>query len=493
MNAFGNAVRAEQISGKTFNNATTLATTGNPCLDLFGAAGNRNVNLAREFDLAHAHNAELAFRIALWTRDIRGGAGERQTFRNLLLHFEKHYQDKLLLILPKIPEYGRWDDLLFFTEDRVEKAAFNLIQQALVDRNGLCAKWMPRKGIIADRLRNHLGLTPRAYRKLLVGLTKVVESQMCANQWKEIVFDHVPSVASARYQKAFGRHAPEEYTAYKQGLVKVKEDGTTERKVNAGAVYPYDVIKSIDKGDRAVAEAQWMALPNMLGDEMILPIVDVSGSMDSWSYYDQRAKGSKVKNLNVSPMDIAVSLGLYVANKQTGPFSGLFMTFSTRPEIQHLTGSIVNQYNQIKRSHWDMSTNIEGAFDAILNLARQNAVPAADMPKILLILSDMEFDACARDRSGSRITNYENARIMFERAGYQLPKVVFWTINGRADNNPVSQHTSGTALVSGFSPSIFKSVVKADFENYTPEAVMLDVIMNPRYDIAGVTTSETSE
>lgn len=483
MSNFATAVRHEQTVGKTFNNATTNTSTGNPVLDFFGAAGNRNVTLGREFDLAHSYNAEQAFRVALWTRDIRGGAGERQTFRNLLLHFEKHYQDKLLLILPKIPEIGRWDDLLIFNEERTQVAAFELIRAALNAGDGLCAKWMPRKGAIANKLRLFLDLSPKSYRKLLVRLTKVVETQMCAKEWTEINFDHVPSVASARYQKAFGRHAPEQYTAYKQGLVKVKEDGTTERKINAGAVFPYDVIKSIGRGDRSVATAQWNALPNLLGDDKILPVIDVSGSMTSWSYYGQRNAGK----VSVSPMDIAISLGLYVADKQTGPFSGLFMTFSTRPRIQELTGSIVDKYNQMQRADWQMSTNIEAAFNEILAVAQRNNVSNEDMPKVLLIVSDMEFDACITDAHGHGITNYDNAKLLFERAGYTLPKVVFWALNGRADNAPVTQHESGTALVSGFSPAIFKSVTKSDFENYTPESVMLETILNPRYDIPGVT------
>jgi len=482
-----NAVRSESKFGKTFNGADTLVTTGNPCLDFFGAAGNRGVSLGREFDLAYNHDPKLAFRIALWTRDVRGGAGERQTFRNLLKHFETHYESSLIRMLPKIPELGRWDDLLVFESDRVKSEAFKLIAGALQAGNGLTAKWMPRKGAMAVELRRYLGLSPKAYRKTLVNLTKVVESNMCANKWTEIVFDHVPSLASARYQKAFGRHAPSEYGLYKAGLVKVKDDGTTERKINAGAVYPYDVIKSIREGDREVATAQWDALPNFLGDDKILPVVDVSGSMTSWSYYGQR---DHVKS-NIVPLDISTSIGLYCADKQTGPFAGAFMSFSDKPRIQFLSGNIVNKYLQMCRADWGMNTNIQSAFDEILSLAKRNNVSNEDMPKILLILSDMEFDSCVNVGSSGykreRVTNFDVAKAKFERAGYTLPKVVFWYLNGRADNNPVSMHESGTAIISGFSPSIFKSILKSDLENYTPESVMLATLNVPRYDVEGLT------
>lgn len=351
--------------------------------------------------------------------------------------------------------------------------------------NALLGKWLPRKPknateakFIAD-LRKHLDLSPKQYRKILMNLTKVVETQMCAKDWDSINFDHVPSVASARYQKAFGRHCTTRYAEYKAGLVKVNpETGETERKINAGAVYPYDVIKSIDSGDRDVARAQWNALPNYLGDNMILPMVDVSGSMTAWSYYGHRNK----PKATVTPMQIALSLGLYVANKQQGPFNGMWLTFSSNPRLERLTGDIVNMKNEMQTGHWEMSTNFERAFMEILRVARNNNVPQEEMPKILLVLSDMEFDAA---RGG---TNYQTASTAFENAGYNLPKIVFWAINGRSDNVPVSFRQDGTALVSGFSPTIFKSVLSGDLSKFTPESVMMETIMNPRYDIEGLTT-----
>lgn len=484
MNSFVEAVKTEQVYGETFNGALTLNTTSSRVLDLFSAGGNRDVDLTKQFDLARSENPGLAYRIALWIRDIRGGAGERKTFRNLLKHLERHYEDELLKMLPKIPEVGRWDDLLVFESDRVKFEAFRMIGDALADKNGLAAKWMPRKGPKAEELRNFLGLSPKQYRKTLVNLTRVVESQMCSKEWDKIVFDHVPSVASARYQKAFNKHCGDAYRAYKTGLTRVKEDGTTERKINVGAVYPYDVVKSVRYGDRAVAQAQWDALPNFLGDSKILPVVDVSGSMLSWSYYGQR---KQVKS-SVTPMDVALSIGLYCADKQKGAFSGAFMTFSSRPKLQILSGSFIDKLNEMQSSHWEMSTNISAAFTEILQTAKRNNVPDADMPKVLLILSDMEFDDCVcDDQFRTKITNYENAKQLYAAAGYTLPTVVFWALNGRSDNAPVSMHESGTCLVSGFSPALFKSVLKTDLEDYTPYNVMLDVLKNPKYDVPGLT------
>jgi len=482
MNAFVNAVKNDQLIGKTFNGAVTNRTSESRVLDFFSAAGNRAVDLKNEFDLALAENKSHAYRVALWTRDIRGGAGERETFRNLLKHIEKHYEDDAIKLLPMIPILGRWDDLLVFTSPKIKAKAFRMIKDALNDGNGLTAKWMPRKGVKAEELRKFLEYTPKRYRKTLSNLSKTVEQQMCAREWDKIVFDHVPSVASSRYQKAFSRHCGDAYKAYKEGLKKVDpETGKTERKVNVGAVYPYDIIKSLNNGDREVSLAQWEALPNYLGDNKILPVVDVSASMTSWGYYGQKPIDPKIK---VTPMDIALSVGLYCADKQTGDFSGMFMTFSDDPKIQKLSGDLVSKITQMQRSHWSMSTNVEAAFEEILKVAIKNKVSAEDMPKVLLILSDMEFNSCIKNPNQ---TMFNNAKEMYERYGYVLPTVVFWQINGRSDNNPVKMHDSNTAIVSGFSTSIFKSILKSDMERYSPYNVMLDVILSNRYDIEGLT------
>lgn len=518
-NAFVSAVQQNQIRGTTFNGAETLTTSSNPVLDLFYLAGNRNVDLSKHFDLAVRKDKKLSYRVALWARDIRGGAGERATFRNLLKHLEKHYVEDLILLLPKIPEVGRWDDLLIFNDDKVVAAAHAIYKKALLeDKNGLAAKWAPRKGEVAKRLSVAIGfplepmpmklkkregqeqitlkgktLQPaRAYRKLLVDLTKVVESQMCAKDWDKIIFDHVPSLASARYQKAFNKHCGDRYTEYKAGLVKVDpETGKTERKINAAAVYPYDVIKSIDNGDRQVAVAQWEALPNYLGDNKILPMVDVSGSMTSWGYYGQRS-GKNGVTTNVTPMQIALSLGLYTANKQTGAFNGMFLTFSDNPVLQKLTGDIVSMKTQMQQSHWAMSTNIEAGFNQILNLAKANNVPQEDMPEVLLVLSDMEFNEATKGNYYGRTytppaTNFQAAERAFAAAGYKLPKIVFWAINNRANNVPVSFMQNGTALVSGFSPALFKSVLSNDLVDFTPESIMIQTLRDSRYDIQGLT------
>jgi hypothetical protein len=474
--SFVNAVKQSKTKAvaRTANGMKAHATSASPVLDLFGIIGSaRGTDVTKQFVTSFVENADLTMRMLQWVRDIREGAGERATFRNLLSALESTDPTLAGKLMHKIPALGRWDDLFAYKDATNRNQAFALIAEALQAKNGLAAKWMPRKGPIAVELTRYLGLSPKAYRKLIVGLTNVVETQMCSKEWDAINFSHVPSVASARYQKAFGRNAKESYSAYIAELKKPQAERDPKVKINAGAVYPYDVVKSVIKGNKAVADEQWKALPNYIGDAKVLPMVDVSGSMGSLHY----STGSALQ-----PIDIAVSLGLYCADKNTGAFKDLFLTFSERPEMLHLKGTLSQKMEQMSRSNWDMNTNLHAAFDEILEIAVKGKVAQEDMPDMMLILSDMQFDVC---------TEYDDSAMQmikrkYKDAGYDLPKIVFWNLSmyGKENGNtPVKFDKNGTALVSGFSPSIMKSVLANDLEDYTPYNVMLKTLMNSRYDL----------
>jgi hypothetical protein len=450
-----------------------LATTNRANTDLFGNLGaSRGKDISNLFAQALAENPEYAIRIALWGRDIRGGAGERKLFRDILLQLEKANPRYLLEtnLLNRVPELGRFDDLLIFTTPEVKFLAFSIIRNALETNNGLAAKWMPRKGAVAVELRKFLGWSPKFYRKRLVSLTNVVETQMCNREFERINFSHVPSLAMSRYTKAFAKQAPIAFTTFKEKLTK----GDKTVKVNASAVYPYDIIKNLRSSrDEQLVNAQWDALPNFIGDANVLPLVDVSGSMTC-------PAGGKYSpgSVQTSCLDVAISLGLYCASKNTGSFKDMFLTFSTSPQFVTVRGSLSERYNAMARSNWDMSTNLEAALKLVLTTAKQNDVPQSEMPSALLIMSDMQFNACIRNREARAI---EMIRNDYLSAGYTPPAVIFWNINA-AGNSPVSYDESGTALISGFSPAIMKSVLSADLKNMTPEGVMLKTIMADKYD-----------
>jgi hypothetical protein len=479
MTTFVNAVQNQ--SARTTNGMRARKSTANACVDLFFKIGaSRGKDITKDFASAYAEDSETALRIAAWARDARGGAGERQIFRDIVKYLEKCNTEDAARLIFKAPELGRWDDVLQVSTSTLKQVSFGMIKNALAEGNGLAAKWMPRKGSIAVELREYLGWTPKFYRKRLVELTNVVEQKMCAKEWDGINFSHVPSVAAARYKKAFYRNATEAYTAYVAELVKDPKDRTMDVKVNAGAVYPYDVLKGvINHYGRAsynstqlnLVKAQWDALENFVGDANVLALVDVSGSMTVKA-------GGASSNSTTTCLDVAVSLGLYVADKNKGKFKDTFLTFSESPELMYLKGNILQKVDQMVKSNWAMNTNLVKAMDKILSVAKEGQVPQKEMPEMLLIMSDMQFDRCASfdDSAMSMI------RRKFEDAGYELPKIVFWNLNA-ADNVPVKYDTRGVALVSGFSPSIMKAVLAADTEQFTPEAIMWKSIGQDKYAV----------
>jgi hypothetical protein len=353
------------------------------------------------------------------------------------------------------------------------KEQLRSILQKQISEANLAFKWAPRekssKRKEANELMRTLQMSPRQYRKFLANNTSVTEQAMCAKEWNSINFSHVPSLASARYQKAFSRNAGEAYSAYLRELQKPQTERDPKVKINAGAVYPYDVLKSVVRGNAAVADEQWKALPNYVGNARIMPMVDVSGSMGSLRY----STGS------VQPIDVAVSLGLYLSEKNTSDFKDMFMTFSGSPKLEILKGTLSQRVAQLERAHWTMNTNLHAAFEEILRVAKRGGVSQEDMPQMLLILSDMQFDSCTRfDDSAQQMIARKYAE-----AGYNIPRIVFWNLSPYGNSNtPVRFDDRGVCHVSGFSPAIMKSVLSVeDLEDFTPHNIMVRTLMNDRY------------
>ena len=452
MTTFAEAVKSTPEVARTENGMKAKAHSGNALVDLFYKIGaSRGKSVTADFEKAFQEDSDLAMKIAFWSRDVRGGAGERQIFRDVLVHLEKLHPDMLEAVLPFVSEFGRWDDLLVFKTEKFKHMAYTLIGDALRERNGLAAKWMPRQGPIAIEIRNFYGMSPKQYRKSLVALTNVVESKMCAGDWDGIEFGKLPSLASARYNKAFAKNATTSYEAYKARLT-------------AGAD---KVIKTLRHGgDSVVADAQWASLPNYIGDASVLPLVDVSGSMSC-------AVGG---NANLQCIDVALSLGLYCADKNTGVFKDTFLTFSAKPKAQVVKGTLAQKMSQMNSSDWGMNTNLHAAFEEILRIAVKGGVNASDMPKTLLILSDMQFDQCVSfDDSAHQMIVRK-----YKEAGYEVPNIVFWNLNSK-DNVPVKFDKRGTALVSGFSPAVMKGVLTGT--DMTPYGIMLATVDTPRYSV----------
>jgi hypothetical protein len=453
-----------------------LASSLNECVNLFfqvGAMRGKDKNaLLQMFSKAYSENPLVATKVLFWARDARGGAGERQIFRDILEYLVVNSTDVVRKNLSLIPEFGRWDDILLLVGTEVEGDVFDLIKTELDNENGLCSKWMPRKGKVANAIRRSFKVSPKVYRKTLVELTSVIETAMCAKDYSGVDYSKLPSLASSRYQKAFLRNDEVGYGEYKTAL----ESG--EAKVNAGAVYPYDIIKSMNYGgDKVVNNAQWESLPNFMegSEERVLPVVDVSGSMSC----------SAGGNDNLTCMDVAISLGMYISERNEGNFKDAFVTFSSNPQLQYLKGNLEQRLNQLRRAEWGMSTDINAVFELILNQAKMYNIPQDKMPTKILILSDMQFNSATNSRWGNQSDWNPSAQDMieskYEDAGYNKPDVVYWNLNASMGNFPVEFDKMGTAMVSGFSPSILKSLLSG--KSMTPESILMETVGSERYSL----------
>jgi hypothetical protein len=304
-----------------------------------------------------------------------------------------------------------------------------------------------------------LGLTERQYRKALSVLRSridVVERKMTSKNWSEIKYSSVPSKAMNNYRHAFQRQDQERFYEY---LEKVSRG---EEKINSGTLYPYDIVEKILYRNEynQVLEEQWKALPNYVeGENNILVMADVSGSMDG------------------RPMATSVGLAVYFAERNHGIFNNVFMTFSGNPDFVTLKGNtLYEKIHNAKNAHWDTNTDIEKAFKLILNASIENHLSQNDLPKSLIIISDMEFDQCTRV---DRKTYYQHMKELYAENGYELPKVIFWNVSAR-QNTFHAQVEDGVQFASGQATSVFQSIIKnSDLGAYE---MMVETLNDPMYD-----------
>ena len=480
---FLTALETELNTTETLNGAKAYKSTLNKCVDLFGKIGacRNDISQAKKlFAYAFKEDPETATRILFWVRDIRGGNGERSIFRNLFKDLVSENSEIGEKLVELIPVYGRWDDLLVLEGTAVWDNVVNVIITQLRkddvaltagENVSLLGKWAPSiNASSADSKRlgrvfaKRLGLNEREYRKFLTSLRsriKIVEQKMCSKEWSEIDYEHLPSRAGFMYRKAFAKRDATRYAEYLSAVEK------GDKKINAGTIYPYEIVENyLYKGasnDKTI-DLMWEALPNyMEGQELNgLVVADVSGSMGC---------------MGGTPMAVSISLAMYIAERNTGIWKDKFITFSESPEVQTIVGKTVgDRIRNLSSSAWGFNTDLRAVFESVLNAGIKNDVPDAEMPKKLIIVSDMQFDSCCRS---NKRTNFEQIEKMYRKAGYEMPQLVFWNVNAIGGNVPMSIHDTGTCLVSGCSPSILKSVLGGKV--ITPVDVMRDAVYTERY------------
>jgi hypothetical protein len=486
-NAFITAIETEMNNTTTWNGAVAFKSTMSSIVDLFGKIGSarNDIEQARKlFAKAYKSDPETATRILFYARDIRGGQGEREVFKTLFKYLVTEDSKIANQLISLIPLYGRWDDLLVLEDTESWNTALEVIQaQFNEDVNNLeienasvslLGKWLPSTNASSKESRRlglkiavHLGLTERQYRKTLASLRKridIVETYMCSKEFSEINYAHLPSRAGFIYRKAFKKHDESRYTQYLSDVESGKE------KMNAGTLYPYDIVREfrVDSASRnnKTLDLMWERLPNYMDKPFNgIVVADTSASM-GWSTTEPK------------PIDVCVSLAMYIAERNTGVWKDMFMTFSDRPALQKIVGNTIsNRIQNLINADWGGSTNIQAVFDTILATSVKSNVSPEDMPQKIIIISDMQFNSCC-----TNLTNFEMIKQKYQMSGYELPQLVFWQVNA-TNNTPITVDDLGVCLVSGASPSILKALL-AD-KPYTPLDVVKDAVYNERYDLVG--------
>lgn len=493
----------------TENGALGYKTTGKALLDLnFKLSSMRNWDenkIWTEFLMAYNENPTLAVVWLMFARDCRGGGcGERRTFRVIINRLAYENPDLVIKLLPLIPEYGRWDDVVeIFCGDvpcKVRDAALELIAKQLHKDAGdamsgkpvsLAAKWLPSLATSskdtrckAEQIRTALGVTPKQYRKVLSSLRsylKIVEQKISANQWQDVSYESVPSKAGLLYRDAFSRHDADRYNQYLEDVRSGKAN------MNADVLFPYEIVHAY-MGDSywdddqikpydETLELKWKNLPNGVeNDRGTLVVVDGSGSMST-----------QIGSTKLTCHDVARSLGIYFAERLTGPFRNSFITFSARPKVVRFNGveSLRNKLGTLIRENDCSNTDIEKTFDLILRTAVENHMKQEEMPANVLVITDCEFDGIQRSYDWEAGEwNETDPRLFdaiarkFEDFGYKLPRLVFWNVCSRSETIPVKENDLGVALVSGFSQNIADMVLSGELD---PWKLLVDKLHSERY------------
>ena len=481
--SFLDALKGEANKTLTENLAVTYRSSGSECVDLFGSIGALRIaddeEIVRRFIKAWADDRDLAMKILFYARDIRGGLGERRVFRVLISALAEMEPESVRKNIAFIPEYGRYDDLLELLDTPCEADALAFIRDKLNkdlanmeagEPVSLLAKWLPSVNASNEKTRKQaqiiakaVGMDAARYRKTLSALRaqiRIIENNL---REKDYTFDYSqqPSKAMFKYRKAFNRNDGERYNDY---LEKVAKGEST---LHTGTLMPYELVRTAlslpGKEERQSLDVTWNALEDYTDGRNALAVIDGSGSM-YWSGGNPR------------PAEVALSLGMYFAERNTGQFHDHFITFSKTPQLVRIKGKDFTERVLYCKSFDEVAnTNLQAVFELILNTAVLYKMPQSEIPELIYIISDMEFDCCVE---GAQLTNFENAQKLYASRGYHLPQVIFWNVQSRQQQVPVKMNDRGVALVSGASPQIFKMAMSNEMDPYK---FMMKVIGSERY------------
>ena len=502
MNKFMNGMANATNYTYTENGAVTHKTTKSDLLDMFamGAAmrTRSDEDVILMFRKAFKENPVYALKCLFYIRDVRGGQGERRFFRVVMKDLAKFDTAAARRNLKFVPEFGRWDDLYVFVGTPLEADALQIMKDQLAldvecKTPSLLAKWLKSENTssvesrrLGNITREFFGMSHKQYRKTLSILRErinVLERLMSEGRWDEIEFDKIPSKAGMKYKNAFARHDLERAKNENvQTYADFAKDNT--KKVNAKALYPYECVHealnimgnqqgwssrghhvALDDTQRLMTNKYWDNLADYFNGATFngIALVDTSGSMSG------------------TPIEVAISLGLYCAEKNRGAFANHFISFESNPHWIETSGvDFCDKVYRITGTEWGGSTNVEAAMDLILNVAKQNGCSQDEIPQNLVIISDMEFNYCVTSNNYGRgnvnDTLFEKIAAKYRTNGYEMPHVIFWNVNARQANIPMLGN-GNVSFVSGFSPSIFETIMSGK----TGYDLMMEKLDSERY------------
>lgn len=496
---FGDAMQTEMNWGKTWNGADTLVSTSNACLDLFGRSGAlREASLDEKLNLilkAYNENPDIAMKILFYTRDIRGGCGERDTFNDMFKWVANFHTESVVKNLWAVLEYGRAKDLYSLIGTKAEDSMWKFMREQfeLDIKNmqndnsvSLLAKWIATPDASSSRTKalgiltaHKLGYnhkTMREYKKKLRALRRYIdvpEAKMATGKWSEIEYSKVGSQCLRKHRQAFERHDTERFNSFITDALEGKA------KINTSALTPIDIvhdyIAKCSNSRRRIdvlepireLEAMWKNLEDV-NKGNVLTVCDTSGSMN-------------VGMSSIKPIEVALALTLYLSERNKGDLKDMFMAFSEHPTIQRVYGNTLGErISSVRKADWGFSTNLESVFELVLSICLGNGLTQEEVPTAIVIISDMQINSCCTGCSyDNRMTFYDEMKIKFENAGYRLPQLVFWNVNALSPSFLAQKDAKGATLISGYSPNVFKNVL--DCIGKTPEDYMMEIVNSKRY------------
>lgn len=504
MEKFGTALK-ETIETNEFNVSVTengaigYETSGKELLDMnYQISSMRKMSeeeIQDKFTKVYYENKLLAIKFLFFAGDVRQGIGERRLFRICYKSLSVLNPDAAVALVRLVPEYSRWDNLIYVIENK-SSLSNKLVMSSIYDtmkkqisedlegmKNGksisLLAKWLPSistknptKRCFRKKFQCYIGWTNEEYRKILSSLRKyldLVEIKMEKGEWDKIKYEDVPSCANLMYNKAFFNHDRERREKY----IEAVKNG--EKKINASVLFPHNILQKYYENSKQKMEdieVLWNNLPDyMNGNGYSISVLDTSGSM----FYNETKDGIPIGI-------IAMAIAIYCTQRASGYLKDKIITFSEKPKFLSLNNceTLFDYYKALKSYSEYANTDIEAVFDLLLITAVRNNLAQEDLPRNIVIESDMEFDECARSHSETiSPVLFENIKEKWERRGYKLPRLIFWNIYSRTNTVPIKSNDLGVCLVSGFSPTILKMVLSDELDPYKN---LVNVLNSERYN-----------